>query len=418
MQRSGRHTCKYVEHTIGPEPIGREGSVLGLCSLRPRTVIWMGRRALRFQNHLNPVRPHRLVRDHRKLRRRRPHATGRPSARPLHWCPRGAPLLTPLAAALGALQTHRGPRLVQLHTTLLSSSAASLSQLAADARLLATSAPAGAWAPRSGAGGAGGHCGDALGGRTSVAEIQGRRGRIWRRRAEIRRLLWRIRRRRGWIRWRRDWIRWLPWPAEQGRGEIRTQAVAARVARLPGAAVGVRRGCPGITESCALLPSSHDACRGARTRLARRPSSRTSSTRRPTARTRTGTLRFARGTRKQRSAPRRSSATRRGTSFSSRTMSTTGRARTRAEVAEVLSVPPGFTAALLRHFRWGEDAAQRRSRGPGAAFEVLRRLRRVRAAAPCRHLCLCCACAPCTCCLCCLCCSLVKNRDPQKGHTL
>jgi len=34
-------------------------------------------------------------------------------------------------------------------------------------------------------------------------------------------------------------------------------------------------------------------------------------------------------------------------------MSTTGRARTRAEVAEVLSVPPGFTAALLRHFRWG-----------------------------------------------------------------
>ncbi|KAG2610772.1 hypothetical protein PVAP13_4KG396100 [Panicum virgatum] len=92
--------------------------------------------------------------------------------------------------------------------------------------------------------------------------------------------------------------------------------------------------------------------------------------------------------------------------------------RGHAEVAEVLSVPPGFTAALLRHFRWGEDAAQRRSRGPGAAFEVLRRLRRVRAAAPCRHLCLCCACAPCTCCLCCLCCSLVKNRDPQKGHTL
>ena len=28
-QRSGGHTCKYVEHTMGPEPIGTEGSVLG-----------------------------------------------------------------------------------------------------------------------------------------------------------------------------------------------------------------------------------------------------------------------------------------------------------------------------------------------------------------------------------------------------
>jgi len=61
--------------------------------------------------------------------------------------PPAAPLLAPLAAALGALLSAASdtPRLGHLHTvSLLSSSAASLSQLAADARLLATSAPAGA----------------------------------------------------------------------------------------------------------------------------------------------------------------------------------------------------------------------------------------------------------------------------------
>ncbi|RLM58752.1 hypothetical protein C2845_PM18G07840 [Panicum miliaceum] len=62
--------------------------------------------------------------------------------------PPGAPLLAPLAAALGALMSAAAdaPRLGHLHTvSLLSSSAASLSQLAADARLLATpAAPASA----------------------------------------------------------------------------------------------------------------------------------------------------------------------------------------------------------------------------------------------------------------------------------
>ncbi|KAG2562178.1 uncharacterized protein LOC120644453 [Panicum virgatum] len=58
--------------------------------------------------------------------------------------PPAAPLLAPLAAALGALLSAASdtPRLGHLHTvSLLSSSAASLSQLAADARLLATPAP-------------------------------------------------------------------------------------------------------------------------------------------------------------------------------------------------------------------------------------------------------------------------------------
>ena len=58
--------------------------------------------------------------------------------------PPGAPLLAPLAAALGALLSAASdtPRLGHLHTvSLLSSSAASLSQLAADARLLATPSP-------------------------------------------------------------------------------------------------------------------------------------------------------------------------------------------------------------------------------------------------------------------------------------
>jgi hypothetical protein len=49
----------------------------------------------------------------------------------------------------------------------------------------------------------------------------------------------------------RDWIRWLPWPTERRRGEIRAQAAGAPVARLPGAAVGARRGLPSITENCA-----------------------------------------------------------------------------------------------------------------------------------------------------------------------
>ena len=58
--------------------------------------------------------------------------------------PPGAPLLAPLAAALGALLSAAAdaPRLGHLHTvSLLSSTAASMSQLAADARLLATPAP-------------------------------------------------------------------------------------------------------------------------------------------------------------------------------------------------------------------------------------------------------------------------------------
>ena len=58
--------------------------------------------------------------------------------------PPGAPLLAPLAAALGALLSAAAdaPRLGHLHTvSLLSSTAASLSQLATDARLLATPAP-------------------------------------------------------------------------------------------------------------------------------------------------------------------------------------------------------------------------------------------------------------------------------------
>jgi len=58
--------------------------------------------------------------------------------------PPGAPLLASLAAALGALLSAAAdaPRLGHLHTvSLLSSTAASLSQLAADARLLATPAP-------------------------------------------------------------------------------------------------------------------------------------------------------------------------------------------------------------------------------------------------------------------------------------
>jgi len=58
--------------------------------------------------------------------------------------PPGAPLLAPLAAALGALLSAAAdaPRLGHLHTvSLLSSAAASLSQLAADARLLAMPAP-------------------------------------------------------------------------------------------------------------------------------------------------------------------------------------------------------------------------------------------------------------------------------------
>ncbi|KAL6659857.1 hypothetical protein ACP70R_002686 [Stipagrostis hirtigluma subsp. patula] len=65
--------------------------------------------------------------------------------------PPAAPLLAPLAAALSALLSVAGdaPQLGHLHTvSLLSSSAASLSQLAADARLLA--------APASGGGGGGG----------------------------------------------------------------------------------------------------------------------------------------------------------------------------------------------------------------------------------------------------------------------
>lgn len=75
--------------------------------------------------------------------------------------PPSAPLLAPLAAALGALMSAAtdAPRLGHLHTvSLLSSSAASLAQLAADARLLATPAP-----PPSAAAGAGADSGaDAL----------------------------------------------------------------------------------------------------------------------------------------------------------------------------------------------------------------------------------------------------------------
>jgi len=81
--------------------------------------------------------------------------------------------------------------------------------------------------------------------RTVEAQIGGRQGRIRRRRAEIRRFPWPAAlASRAQIRRRRGRIRWFPWPAERRRGEIRAQAAAARVAQLPGAGVGVRRGSP------------------------------------------------------------------------------------------------------------------------------------------------------------------------------
>ena len=81
--------------------------------------------------------------------------------------------------------------------------------------------------------------------RAVEAQIGGRQGRIRRRRAEIRRFPWPAAlASRAQIRRRRGRIRWFPWPAERRRGEIRAQAAAARVAQLPGAGVGVRRGSP------------------------------------------------------------------------------------------------------------------------------------------------------------------------------
>ncbi|CAN6363020.1 unnamed protein product [Urochloa humidicola] len=77
--------------------------------------------------------------------------------------PPAAPLLAPLAAALAALLSAAddAPRLGHLHTvSLLSSSSASLSQLAADARLLA--APPRPPSPAAAAGGGGGGGADAL----------------------------------------------------------------------------------------------------------------------------------------------------------------------------------------------------------------------------------------------------------------
>lgn len=71
--------------------------------------------------------------------------------------PPAAPLLAPLAAALGALLSAAtdAPRLGHLHTvSLLSSSAASLAQLAADARLLAAPAPSASEATSTGGGAA------------------------------------------------------------------------------------------------------------------------------------------------------------------------------------------------------------------------------------------------------------------------